>query len=296
MRNLYTGLAVLSLIWGMSFMFIHVLVLEIDPFAMAFWRCVVGSITLLIVLVIMRTKVILSELPIMMIILVAALNYAVPWTLIGIAQHSISSGLSSIANAMTPLMTAVAGTLFFGTILTRKQWLGVFIGFLGIMMIANLRVDDLLSSSVIGILYCVISTICYGFGSHLSRKYLGHMSAVLISFTTLTVSTIMCLIGTLLMNKSIPIPHSSHALWSLFGLGVFGSGLAYIIYYYLIREAGAEFGALVTYIVPFSAITWGVVLLDEQFLPKTFLGLIIILIGVYTASQKKKKIQISEAA
>jgi drug/metabolite transporter (DMT)-like permease len=85
---------------------------------------------------------------------------------------------------------------------------------------------------------------------------------------------------------------------SLIGLGVFGSGFAYLLYYYCIQKGSPEFASLVTYLVPISAMVWGAVILKEEIHFSMITGFILILAGVYVSSKKPKenKIQISKTA
>jgi drug/metabolite transporter (DMT)-like permease len=81
---------------------------------------------------------------------------------------------------------------------------------------------------------------------------------------------------------------SGQVIISFIGLGVFGSGLAYLLYYYMISAGSAEFATLVTYLVPVSAVIWGSFLLEEKIPAIAFLGLFLIFLGVYLTGRKKK--------
>jgi drug/metabolite transporter (DMT)-like permease len=81
---------------------------------------------------------------------------------------------------------------------------------------------------------------------------------------------------------------SMEILLSLIGLGVFGSGFAYLLYYYMVKEGSAEFASLVTYLVPITAMIWGSLLLGEKITPHMLFGLILIFSGVYLSSYKTK--------
>lgn len=133
------------------------------------------------------------------------------------------------------------------------------------------------------------AAICYGIGAQLSKKYLSHLSVLQISFFTLTLSTLISFILMLIMSPhSIETVGNVSFILPLIGLGSLGSGVAYLLYYFLVQKGSAEFASLVTYIVPVSAIAWGAILLKEPVHLSMLLGLLIIFAGVYIASLKSK--------
>ncbi|MDR6124352.1 drug/metabolite transporter (DMT)-like permease [Bacillus sp. SLBN-46] len=290
MGKLFSALAVLSLIWGTSFLFIKLLLTSMDPVLVVFGRCLFGSMILLLIVVLKKKKFQLNTLPWFQLLLVALANNALPWLLISSSETKLTSGMASIINATTPIWTLIIGAFFFSSSLRKNQWIGIIIGFLGIFILSDFRLGDIYSGNVIGILLMTGATLCYGIGSHLSKKYLAHLSVLETSFFTLLFSTGISLIMVLFKT-----PHSlstfvnMNTLGPFVGLGVLGSGIAYLLYYYLVKEGSAEFASLVTYLVPVSAIIWGTFLLQEQIHLSMMVGLLIIFSGVYISTIKPKE-------
>jgi drug/metabolite transporter (DMT)-like permease len=171
-----------------------------------------------------------------------------------------------------------------------KQWIGVFVGFVGIIFLMGANTPGLSKGEfLIGILFMLSATCCYGFSSQYAKKYLQQTSVWITALATLLVgSVISAMIMSFTGGWHLPVHEVTHkAVFSLLGLGIFGSGLAYLLFYYMISAGSAEFAALVTYLVPVSAVIWGSVLLNEKIPPIAFLGLFLIFLGVYLTGRKK---------
>ncbi|MBY6036260.1 DMT family transporter [Fictibacillus nanhaiensis] len=289
--KLYSALFILSLIWGMSFLFIKVLLNVFDPWQIVFIRCVLGILTILPLFLLTKQKVHWKVLPIKALVIVGLLNAGIPWGLIAWSETFLDSGYTAILNATTPIWTAMMGVLFFSVKMQWKQWFGVMVGFVGIIFLMDADAPGLSQKELIlGIFLMLIATCCYGYSSQFAKKHLQETTVWITASTTLIVGS---LLSALIMSFSggWQLPEralESNVILPLIGLGVFGSGLAYLMYYYMISAGSAEFATLVTYLVPVSAVIWGSVLLQEQIPPIAFLGLFLIFLGVYLTGRKKR--------
>ncbi|WP_226681042.1 DMT family transporter [Sutcliffiella horikoshii] len=290
MKRLYAALFTLSLIWGMSFLFIKLLVVDLGVWGVVFWRCMFGAGTLFILLLIQNKLKLLRNLPLLPIVLIAILNNALPWALIAVSVTSISSSLASVVNATTPIWTILIGFSIFSSKMEKMQWIGVSVGFLGIIVLLELNILQLFQDNLLGVGTMLGATICYGFGAHLSKRHLQNTPITVISFSTLAVAGILSgIMLAFVQPTGFLAVGSLSILVSLIGLGVFGSGVAYLLYYYMVKEGSAEFASLVTYIVPITAMLWGSILLGEKITPHMLFGLILIFSGVYLSSYKTKE-------
>ncbi|TKD71822.1 DMT family transporter [Pseudalkalibacillus hwajinpoensis] len=290
--RLFAALVSLSLIWGMSFMFIKLIVPVVGPWGVVFYRCLLGASAILIYLLVRgRFKELKKQLPWGSLVFVGVMNALIPWGMIALSEERISSSLAATLNATTPLFTTVLGAIFFGRILFRKQWSGVIVGFIGILFLIDLDLTTLFEEDWRGIVPMLIATACYGFASQYTKKKLKVVPVDVLALVTLSVGAlggfvIMYLMGegasqfTLLLQRDILI--------SLFGLGVLGSGIAYLLFFYMIQKGSAEFATLVTYLVPVTALIWGNVYLDETITMPMIIGLICVFAGVYMSSRPAK--------
>lgn len=290
--RLYSALFVLSLIWGMSFLFIKVLLGIFDPWQIVFIRCLLGILTIVPLFMISKQAVHWKTLPVKKLLLVGFLNAGLPWGLIAWSETFLDSGYTAILNATTPIWTSMMGVFFFSISLQWKQWAGVLVGFIGILLLMDIDAPGLTKNQLgLGIVLMLIATCCYGYSSQYAKKHLQNTTVWITASSTLFAGMLLSALM-MLLTESWTLPENPinyNILLSLIGLGVFGSGIAYLLYYYMISAGSAEFATLVTYLVPVSAVMWGSVLLDEQIHSSAFWGLLLIFVGVYLTGKKKKK-------
>lgn len=288
---LIAALITLSLIWGASFLFIKVLLEFFNPFGIVFFRSLFGAITILIIMLLLKKPILPKKLPWKMLILIGILNSFIPWSLFGFSETLISSSMASILNATTPIWTLVMGILFFSTKSNYMQWVGILTGFVGIFILLDIDITQLSIDNSYGFFMAMLAPVFYGLSSHMIRRYLKDLTNYQTSFYLLLVTATISAIAVLLtdsFNWSYLVTEPK-VLFSLIGIGSFGSGIAFIIYFYLIHKSGAEFASLVTYLIPISAILWGVTFLKESIHASMLLGLVIILLGVYISGRKKNQ-------
>jgi drug/metabolite transporter (DMT)-like permease len=120
---------------------------------------------------------------------------------------------------------------------------------------------------------------------------------MIVSFLTLGISGVFGFVYMVVLGKGTLKPFVNFEVFSgVFGLGVICSGLAYLLFYYMVKEGSAEFATMVTYIVPVFASIWGFFFLNEPLSFKMILGLLIVLLGVFiTNSKQKSKMNNSKA-
>ncbi|WP_175990228.1 DMT family transporter [Bacillus sp. Marseille-Q1617] len=290
MARLYMALIGLSLIWGMSFVFIKWLIEPAGVWGTTFLRCIAGALVLLPIFFIQRRKGEKKPLPIWKLIVVGIGNAALPWTLIALSETQINSNTASILNATTPIWTGLIGFLLFSVVLTSFQWIGILVGFIGILVLMNFEVSGIFSSDFVGVGTMILATVSYAFSSQFTKKYLAGTSVVTISTFQLLIGAAIGFIG-MLVTQPIEVGSlfTGEALLGIIGLGCFGSGIATLLYFYIMTNGSPEFASTVTYLIPGTAMIWGFVLLGEPVTHNLILGLLIIFAGVFLSSRKSKK-------
>jgi drug/metabolite transporter (DMT)-like permease len=218
-------------------------------------------------------------------ILVAIFNVMIPYLLISWGETHIFSGTASILNATTPLFTVLLASVWIGIgheALTWRKVLGILIGFLGVFVVFGLDIRAFSDQSlpiVLGELAVVGASASYGVGGLLSRRYAGEGTGTLVGpLTSLTAGLIISIPVALLWDPPAALP-SWKALAAIAALGVLGTGVAFLFYFWLIRNVGAPRTSMVTYLLPFTALLWGRIFLGEPILPNALLGLALVLLG-----------------
>ena len=204
---------------------------------MSFGRCIFGACTLFIVMCFKKEFISWRNIPIWSVVVVGLFNCALPWGLIAYSDMLISGGKTSFINASTPLWTMVIGAIWFSVSLSRRQWLGVAVGLIGIGILADIKLESIFIENIYGVLLMLGATFCYGLGGQLAKKYLQQLSVIQISFTTLTAAAILSLLFMLVFDQQLNYKiYTGQTILSLVGLGGFGSGIAYLFYYYLVKR------------------------------------------------------------
>ncbi|MGD6818068.1 DMT family transporter [Metabacillus sp. 113a] len=297
MIRIYTALGGLSLIWGLSFVFIKMLVGPAGMWGTVFLRCAAGAVLLLPILLAKRNTIPRS-IPWVPLLIVGVLNTGVPWGLIALSETVISSSSASILNATAPLWTGLIGLLFFSAVLAIRQWIGLFMGLIGILIFIDFDVLKLAQENFTGVGTMLIATLCYGTSAQLTRKYLGNSGVLFTTSVSLLVGALVGLVG-LLFSQPMELSGlaNGQVILAVIGLGCFGSGIAQLLFYYITKEGGPEVAVSVTFLIPVTALLWGAFLLHETISSHAIWGLLVILAGVYLSTRKKKPaIAVSESA
>lgn len=277
----------LSLIWGSSFILMKIGLQGLNAFEVAGIRLLTAGICMLPFALKFIKKTPLKLLPLFL--LTGLLGNGFPAFLFCAAETKIDSSFAGILNALTPLFTLVFGVLLFRQNIIWKKFLGIIVGFTGVCL---LFFESGLALSNYGYgLLIILATAFYGININIIKNYLQGYSPlhiICIAFLFLGLLSLPALIFAGLPEQ---VSHLNNGLLISMGaamvLGAIGTALAVWLFYKLIQSSGPVFASMVTYGAPVVAIGWGW-LAGENISWSQFISLILILTGVYLASQRKK--------
>lgn len=275
----WATLAILSILWGGSFLFVEV-ALTGFPVVTIVWARVAGAAAVLgLWLAVMgpgfpRGYKSWAALGVM-----GILNNAVPFTLFVLAQGQVTAGLASILNATTPLWTVIVAHIFTqDERLSYGKLAGLLLGFVGVTVIAG---GDR-AGHVWAILACLGAAVSYGFAGVWGRRFKAMgLAPMQVAFGMLTSSCLLVFPFWLALDR--PWQAQSPALapiLALAALAVLSTALAYVLYFRLLARAGATMLSLVTLLIPASALGLGALFLREPILLHHLIGLALILLGL----------------
>ncbi len=277
----------LSLIWGSSFILIKRGLDAFSPLQVGTLRVTFAFILLLPFAVkrihtVYRTK--------WKIILVYGLvSNLGPAILFSLAETGLSSSLTGVLNALTPIFTLIVGVIFYKIPSSKGQSLGLFIGLAGSVLISAVGASGGLGEFNYFVLFVVIATILYGFSGNMVRAYFMNIDSVtLTSLAFLSVGPIslVYIFSSDFVYRMGNMEGAWISLLYIFILAAVGTAFALILFYKLIQMTSAVFGSTVTYLIPVTAIMWG--LLDGEVLyPLHFVGIVLIVGGVYIVNKFK---------
>lgn len=208
-----------------------------------------------------------------------------------IAQQHVESSLAGSLNALTPIFVIALGAIFFRTNTAANQVLGILLSFTGSILLYAGHADIMPDAGIFHAFLIVLATLAYGVNVNVVNRYLTEVNSrdiavVAIVLIALPSLVILCFTG--FFSRDIHDPAFRNAVFYTVMLGVFGTSLASVIFYMLIKRAGPVFSSMVTYGIPVVANIWGF-LFGEHVGPWQISCLILILAGVYLATRKPKQ-------
>lgn len=273
-------LIALSVLWGASFFFAQIAVAEVPPLTLALLRVAIAAAILALILRLMGERIPFAT-RWQAFAGMGLFNNAIPFTLFFWAQTHIPSGLASILNATTPLFTVlVAHVATDDDKLTRARLVGLFAGFLGVVVMIGPETLRDIGANVAAQLACLLAAFSYGISGVYGRRFRTERPLVLAA-GQLTASSIMLAPLAFFVDRPWTLARPSPAaIAAVLMLAVLATALAYFLFFRILVRAGGTNVMLVTFLIPVTAILLGSLILEEQLAPRHFLGMAAIAIGL----------------
>ena len=276
-------LVLLAALWGASFLFMRLGAHEFGPIALAAVRVGLASV-MLIPLLASRGQLADLRTHWKGLLIVGALNSAIPFALFSFAALSITAGLSSIVNATTPLWTAVVAFVWLRQGLTPLRVLGLVIGFAGVAFLAWDKASFKPGADHSGfwaVLACAAATFCYGVAANATKRYLSGVAPLSVATgSQFAAALLLALPAAWLWPAAMP---GAVAWGSALALAALCTALAYILYFRLMSRVGPTNAVSVTFLIPLFAILWGALFLSEAITAQMVMGGAIVLVGIALA-------------
>lgn len=276
----------IALIWGSSFILMKMGLQVLSPYQVAALRMLSGAIALLPFAFKAFKQVDRKKLP--YIILSGFLGSFFPAFLYCIAETRIYSSLAAILNSFTPMFTIIVGASFFQLKAAWLQMAGVIIGCIGLILLPFTTQQGINFTDMQYSLLVLVATICYALNVNMVNRHLHNTPSLHIAslaFCFLLPPALIILIATGYFNLPLGDTAYWHASVASIILGAFGTAIASVLFYMLLKKSGVLFTSLVTYAIPVVAVAWGILSGESITLPE--LGcLFIILSGVYLVNKK----------
>lgn len=273
-------LAILSLIWGSSFILIKKSLEHFNPFEVGALRVLIAGI-ILMPIAISKYKLFPKK-HLKWLILAAFTGNFIPMFLFPIAETEVSSSIAGIINSMMPIFVIIVGALVWKFETTKQQIIGVFISFAGVCLLA-FGGGDGTTFKLIPILLLLLATLCYAVSTTTVKSKLMEVSSTILSaFVFSFVLFFPSLIALSFTGFFSEFSFSKDNLTGLMFvslLSIFGTGLAMTMNYRLLKVSTPLFASTVTLLMPIVAIIWGI-LDGEKLTVLQFVGASIIIAGL----------------
>ncbi|MDE0279519.1 MAG: DMT family transporter [Gammaproteobacteria bacterium] len=273
-------LVLLSVLWGSAFFFVGVAVIEVPPLTIALARVGIASLLLLALISFLGYSLPRSLTEWTPFLVMGLLNNVLPFSFLNMGQTMISVGLASIINGMTPLFTALVMASFREERLTVHRVTGVLLGVAGVMLIS---LPDMAAGNarLLGIGLCLAGALSYGFAALWGRRHLMDIPPLKTATCQLLSSTCIMMVVVVPVERPWTLPAPGMETWlALIGLALFGTAIAYVVFFEILARAGASNVMLVTLLIPVTALLLGSLFLAEPLIWHELAGAAIIGLGL----------------
>lgn len=275
-------LLILSLIWGGSFFLIAIALTGLPVLTIVTARVGIAAAVLWLIVALTGRRPPRDPAVWATFLVMGLLNNVVPFGLIVWGQTAIPSGLASILNATAPLWTVIiSAALLDDEAATPAKLAGVMLGLAGVAMMIGLDTLAGLGHAILPQLAILGAAISYGFAGVYGRRFRRMGVDPITSGAGMVSGSTLILLPVMLAVDGLPDPDVPARAWLAVALlGIFCTGLAYMLYFRILARAGATNLSLVTFLVPVSAILLGWLFLNETLGPAHLIGVLMIAAGL----------------
>ena len=280
-------LLLLATLWGPSFLFIKIALVDIPPITLAALRISIAALILHGLLFLKNYKFNRSWKFWKHVTIVGFIAHALPFMLINWGEQYIDSSIASILNGLTPLCTVlIANFALADERMTVEKIAGTVLGFLGLLVIASPDFSNEMSNPFLGVVAVAIAALSYGVAIVYSRIHLIKEKPLYAPASQLLVTSLYLIPFAYFAEGFVnPFNVSPGALGSLLVLGVFGTAIAFVIYYRVLSSSSASYLSMVTYLMPIFGIALGTVFLNEVLTYEAIVGAVMIILGIMIANR-----------
>ena len=274
----WTRLIILSLLWGGSYTWIELALIELDPMMIVFYRVLISSIFLILICKVLSLTFKIEKKIFIFLFFMSLTNNVIPFNLIAWGQQEITASVGSILNATTPLFTVIIANYWpNGEKATLNRIFGVIIGFCGVILLMGLSIHDI-DNSIIGQGAILLAAISYAISALIGKEIKKIHPAISATYM-LSISSVILLPIILFSGNELLPQASKQSVIAIMGLAIFSTSIAYLIFYKLIENIGSNV-MLVTLLMPVSAILLSIIILNETINTTQIIGLLLILTGL----------------
>lgn len=273
-------LALLALLWGSSYLFIKVAVVEIPPVTLVALRVFGAAVFLMLTMGTRSEKLPRDARTWRMLLVQSVFNSVGAWTVLAWGQQYVESGLASVLNSTSPIFVFLITALVTRhEALNERKLAGAVVGLIGVALIVGVDVLRGLGDEVAGQIACLVGAALYA-GAAIYGKRFGHISAVATATGTMIWASVVLVPLALLLDRPWSLTPSLTALAATAILSIICTGVALLVYFRLIRTLGSMGVASQSYLRAGIGVVLGILLLGETFTLPVAAGLCAATAGV----------------
>ena len=272
----------LGFFWGSSYLFIKIGVdAGLPPFMLITLRLFIGFVLLASVVAIAREPLPRESRTYGHLIVMGAVNVAIPFSLITWAELTVESALASILTAPVPLFVIVIAAIFLrDERITINRIAGLVAGFVGVAILVGFDPAAVAAGDLAGEIALLGATLSYACGAVYARRNVHGLRPMIPAVFQVGFALVMVATLTLLFERPFEVNVTPEAWFSVVWLGLFGSGLAYLVFFRILGRWGATRTSMVAYLLPVVGITLGALVLNEPVDARLLIGTGLVIGGI----------------
>ncbi|MCW5879088.1 MAG: DMT family transporter [Anaerolineales bacterium] len=280
----------LSLAWGTSFFWIKIALEEVGPFLLVAYRILFGLLALALVLLWTRPQWPRDRRSYIAMLILGLTNTAVPFVLFSWAELHVDSAVASIFNSSMPLFTMIiAHVALSDDRLTRQRVLGLLVGFVGVVVLALRDTGGDVRMNLLAQGALLLAVLFYAGSTVFARQTTKGIVPTVQAFVPLVMADLVIWSAAQAAEAPLRLPQLPMTWVALLWMGVVGSCMAYLFYYYLLHSVGPTRLAMVTYMFPVVGVTMGVLFLNERLDASLIIGALLVLLSLYIVNRPTGK-------
>ncbi len=274
-------IVILSLIWSSTWLVIKLGLETMPPFLSAGWRFLIAFLTLLAFAKKLKLAIPKDIRTHLFFIFFSFINFTAGYALVYWGEQYINSGLTSVLFSVMPFYVALFSIhLLPSEEVTIKKFIGISVGFLGVLIIFKDQLHLGGPMAIYGMMAVVLSPAFSAVGTIMGKKARQKYHAVTLNTFPILYTSLTLFVMHFLFESGQSAVYSWQALFSLFYLGIFGTAIAFVLYFTMLKNTSAVLMSLITFITPPLALWWGWFVLGETITWELVLGMLIIFGGI----------------
>ena len=283
----YFLLTLLALIWASAFFNIKIATYSYGPLTIAFLRIFFGAIPVILLCFIKKIKIEAFSKDWFWFASIGAINLVIPFFLIAYGVQKVQSNLAAILMASTPLSATLLAHFFAkNEKISLIKSFGVLVGFSGIVFLFsdNILIDN---NNFLSAILILLGSTFYVIGGLLTLK-ISNKKNENVTASILIWGTIILMPISFIIEQPWNLSPRLDSTLSLIYLGVFSTGIAWLLRFYILKHNGLVFQSQVAYLIPIFGVILGFLILKEAITPKIIISLICVIIGIYIVKKGSK--------
>ncbi len=278
----------LGFMWGSSYLFIRIGVDEgLRPLTLVMLRLVFGFALLAAVVLFARQPLPRNPRILGHLVVMAVLNIVIPFWLITFGEQTVDSSLASILNATVPLFTIIlAASFLHDEPITVNRLVGLAVGFVGVVLLTSRGLAEMAAGGGVGELALVLSSVSYAAGNVYARRNVRGVAPMAVAICQVGLALAITTVLAFAIENPLSATITPNAALAVVWLGLFGSGLAYLLFFRMLSRWGSTRSSLVAYLLPIWGIVLGVLVLQEQIDARVLAGTVLVIGGVALVSAR----------